>query len=84
MTFTFTELVKEAYNAGDSTPIHLREKLHRKMILTRGKYIDCPQEKGKPRGDVSTTVIEMIKKKKINKMSEKVRKHTGPRIQYLN
>ena len=63
MTFTFTELVKEAYNAGDSTPIHLREKLHRKMILTRGKYIDCPQEKGKPRGDVSTTVIEMIKKK---------------------
>ena len=84
VTFTFTELVKEAYNAGDSTPIHLREKLHRKMILTRGKCIDCLQEKGKPRGDVSPTVIEIIKKKKINKMSEKVRKHTGPRTQYLN
>ena len=71
MTFTFTELVKAAHNAGDSTPIHLREKPHRKMILTRGKYIDCPQEKGKPRGDVSTTVIEMIKKKKSTRCQRK-------------
>ena len=49
------------------------------MILTRGKYIDCFWEKGKPRVDFSTTAIETVKKSK--KTSEKVRKHSGPRIQ---